>query len=72
MTKSFLSRRTFAGLAMAGLLASVSAGAVLAQDYTADNPLKVALVLHGTLGDKSFFDSAAAGMERPRPNFRST
>lgn len=66
MTQSFLSRRTFAGLAMAGLLASVSAGAVLAQDYTADNPLKVALVLHGTLGDKSFFDSAAAGMEKAK------
>lgn len=29
-----------------------------------DEPLKVALVLHGTLGDKSFFDSAAAGIER--------
>jgi basic membrane protein A len=34
-----------------------------AADYSKDNPLKVALVLHGTLGDKSFFDSAAAGMK---------
>jgi basic membrane protein A len=37
-----------------------------AQEYTKDNPLKVALVLHGTLGDKSFFDSAAAGMEKAK------
>jgi basic membrane protein A and related proteins len=37
-----------------------------AQEYTAENPLKVALVLHGTLGDKSFFDSAAAGMEKAK------
>ncbi|QQA44216.1 BMP family lipoprotein [Pelagovum pacificum] len=36
----------------------------LAQEFTADDPMEVALVLHGTLGDKSFFDSAAAGMER--------
>lgn len=66
MTISSLSRRAFAGLAMAGLLASVSATAVMAQDYSAENPLKVALVLHGTLGDKSFFDSAAAGMEKAK------
>jgi len=37
-----------------------------AQEYTKENPLKVALVLHGTLGDKSFFDSAAAGMEKAK------
>jgi basic membrane protein A and related proteins len=30
----------------------------------AQEPLKVALVVHGNLGDKSFFDSAAAGMAR--------
>jgi basic membrane protein A and related proteins len=34
-----------------------------AAEYSKDHPLKVALVLHGTLGDKSFFDSAAAGMK---------
>jgi basic membrane protein A len=60
-----LSRRSVLGLmAAAGLLTSVSATAVHAQEYTKDNPLKVALVLHGTLGDKSFFDSAAAGMAK--------
>ena len=64
MPKTKFTRRAFAGLAAAGLLASVSAGAVLAQDYTADNPLRVALVVHGNLGDKSFFDSAAAGLDR--------
>ncbi len=58
------SRRAFAGLVTAGLLASVSAGAVMAQEYTKENPLKVAFVVHGTLGDKSFLDSAAAGLER--------
>ncbi|WP_127145526.1 BMP family ABC transporter substrate-binding protein [Pelagibacterium montanilacus] len=59
-----LARRGF-GLALAaGLLTSVSAGAVLAQEYTEDNPLKVAFVVHGTLGDKSFLDSAAEGLNR--------
>lgn len=57
-------RRTFVGLAAAGLLASVSANAVIAQEYSADKPLTVALVVHGNLGDKSFFDSAAAGLEK--------
>jgi basic membrane protein A len=62
MSLKLLSRRTFAGLALAaGLLNSTAA---IAQEYTAENPLKVALVLHGTLGDKSFFDSAAAGMAK--------
>jgi basic membrane protein A len=48
-------------LLTASLMAS-TALPVAAQDYTAENPLKVALVLHGTLGDKSFFDSANSGM----------
>lgn len=64
MSKSRFTRRTFVGLAAAGLLASVSATAVMAQEYSADNPLTVALVVHGNLGDKSFFDSAAAGLEK--------
>ncbi len=57
------------GKAAAGLLlsASLMASAVIpasAQEYTKDNPLKVVLVVHGTLGDKSFFDSAAAGLKQ--------
>jgi len=48
----------------ATLLTSVFAGAVLAQDYSEDNPLRVAFVVHGTLGDKSFLDSAAEGLNR--------
>jgi len=66
MTMFKLNRRAFAGLFTAGLLATVSAGAVMAQDYSAENPLKVALVVHGTLGDKSFLDSAAAGLARAK------
>lgn len=63
-TRTF-SRRTVVGLiTAAGLMTSVSASAVLAQEYTADNKLTVALVVHGNLGDKSFFDSAAAGLDR--------
>ena len=59
-----LSRRSAIGLISAAtLLTSVSAGGVFAEGFSKDNPLKVALVLHGTLGDKSFFDSAAAGMK---------
>ncbi|MDB5542591.1 MAG: basic rane lipoprotein [Devosia sp.] len=57
------------GKAAAGILltASMMASTAIpaaAQEYTKDNPLKVALVLHGTLGDKSFFDDAAAGMKK--------
>ncbi len=45
------------------LLTAVSlAGAASAQSYSASKPLRVALVLHGNLGDKSIFDSANAGM----------
>lgn len=64
MTKFKFTRRAFTGLAVASLLASVSVSAVMAQDYSEENPLTVALVVHGTLGDKSFLDSAAAGLER--------
>ncbi|MEM9581015.1 MAG: BMP family ABC transporter substrate-binding protein, partial [Pseudomonadota bacterium] len=49
-----------AGAAILGLNALPQSAQ--AADYSADNPLKVALVVHGNLGDKSFFDSAAAGM----------
>ena len=52
------------GLLMAGGLVATAAPVVAADAYTKDHPLKVALVLHGTLGDKSFFDSAAAGMKK--------
>lgn len=64
MSFRHLNRRSVTGLLAATLLTTVSAGAVFAQDYTKDNPLKVALVVHGALGDKSFFDSAAAGLEK--------
>ncbi|WP_205747902.1 BMP family ABC transporter substrate-binding protein [Devosia sp. FKR38] len=65
MSSLKFSRRTVFGLmAAAGLMSSVSTSAVFAQEYSKENPLKVALVLHGTLGDKSFFDSAAAGMAK--------
>ncbi|WP_332687431.1 BMP family lipoprotein [Devosia sp.] len=62
MSLKMLSRRTFSGLALAAGL--MSSAAVVAQEYTEESPLSVALVLHGTLGDKSFFDSAAAGVEK--------
>jgi basic membrane protein A len=59
MTKPTLTRRAFGGLAAATALTPVLAGLARAQDR-----LSVALVVHGNLGDKSFFDSAAAGLER--------
>ncbi|MBC7737649.1 MAG: BMP family ABC transporter substrate-binding protein [Candidatus Saccharibacteria bacterium] len=60
-----LTRRSVIGLfSAAALMGSVAATSLFAQGYTKENPLKVALVLHGTLGDKSFFDSAAAGMAK--------
>src|ERR1700712_3556286 len=57
-------RTAAVGLLMAGGPAAAALPAVAADAYTKDHPLKVALVLHGTLGDKSFFDSAAAGMKK--------
>ncbi|MCD2172570.1 BMP family lipoprotein [Rhizobium sp. C4] len=45
------------------LLSGTALSGASAAEYTKDKPLKVALVLHGALGDKSFFDSAAAGMK---------
>jgi basic membrane protein A len=59
MTRPTLSRRAFGGLAAATAITPLLAGRVRAQDR-----LTVALVLHGNLGDKSFFDSAAAGLRR--------
>lgn len=53
-----------AGLVLAAGLSATAVSVAIAADYTKDNPLKVALVLHGTLGDKSFFDSAKAGMDK--------
>ena len=58
---SNLSKIAAGTLLTAGLMASTAVPAA-AQEYTEENPLKVALVVHGALGDKSFFDSAAAGL----------
>ncbi len=43
-----------------GLMVQSVANSAVAQD----DPLRVAFVVNGTLGDKSFFDSAAAGMQQ--------
>lgn len=59
MTKPQFSRRAFGGLALASALSPLLASMARAQD-----PLSVAFVVHGTLGDKSFFDSAAEGLRR--------
>ena len=53
-----------AGLVLAAGVTATAVPAAMAAEYTKDNPLKVALVLHGTLGDKSFFDSAKTGMDK--------
>ena len=55
------------GAAALTVAAGLGAAALPAQAetaYTKENPLKVALVLNGTLGDKSFFDSAQHGMDQ--------
>jgi basic membrane protein A len=52
-----------AGAIVVGGFAASTVMSAHAAEYTKDHPLKVALVLHGTLGDKSFFDSAASGMK---------
>jgi basic membrane protein A len=53
-----------AGLMLSASMITVATTAALSQEYTEENPLKVAIVVHGTLGDKSFFDDAAAGLKR--------
>jgi basic membrane protein A len=53
-----------AGLVLAAGFTAAAVPAATAADYSKDNPLKVVLVLHGNLGDKSFFDSAAAGLHQ--------
>ncbi len=57
-------RRRAAQLMLSAGLTALLPLAAAAQEYSEENPLNVALVVHGTLGDKSFFDSAAAGLER--------
>ena len=62
-----ISRRAFAGLALAAsLVVPAFAPAAQAAEYSKEKPLKVVLVVHGNLGDKSFFDSAAAGLEKAK------
>ena len=51
-----------AGFLLSASMMTAAIPAAVSAEYTKDNPLKVALVLHGTLGDKSFFDDAASGM----------
>ncbi|MBZ9936208.1 BMP family ABC transporter substrate-binding protein [Mesorhizobium sp. BR1-1-16] len=53
-----------AALTVAAGFGSMTVPANAQTTYTKENPLKVALVLNGTLGDKSFFDSAQRGMEK--------
>lgn len=59
-----LTRRRLGQLLLATSVVALSSTATFAQTYTEDDPLTVALVVHGTLGDKSFLDSAAAGLWR--------
>ncbi len=66
---SFLGKLQYlaaAGLIAAGGMMVAAAPSAAAEMYTKDHPLKVVLVVHGTLGDKSFFDSAAAGLEKAK------
>lgn len=59
-----LTRRRLGQLMLATSFAAFSSVSAMAQTYTDDDPLRVALVVHGTLGDKSFLDSAAEGLMR--------
>ncbi|RUY09326.1 hypothetical protein EOA25_11700, partial [Mesorhizobium sp. M2A.F.Ca.ET.040.01.1.1] len=59
--------QTFVALFLAAnLWASAALPVAHAADYSKEHPLKVALVVHGFLGDKSFMDSAAAGLEKAK------
>ena len=65
MRPNMLNRRAFNALALgAAAFPVVAMRAAEAKAYSKADPLKVALILHGNLGDKSFFDSAAAGMKQ--------
>ena len=61
-----MQRRTFNQLLAAGSLAATGLVALPGsrRAVAQDEPLKVVFVVNGTLGDKSFFDSAAEGMQR--------
>ncbi|MEO8756454.1 MAG: BMP family ABC transporter substrate-binding protein [Devosia sp.] len=63
---SFFSKLTKAsvGLLLAAGLAAAAVPAMAQTTYTKDHPLKVVFVVHGNLGDKSFIDSAAAGLNK--------
>ncbi|MDC9822678.1 BMP family ABC transporter substrate-binding protein [Devosia sp. ZB163] len=56
--------KTVTGALLAAALMASTAIPAFAQEYTKDNPLKVVLMLHGTQGDKSFLDSAVAGVKK--------
>lgn len=56
-------KKRMLGAAMAAAMV-VSAGAVTVPVYAEDEPYKAALLLNGTLGDKSFFDSANEGLTK--------
>ena len=63
MTRNAFSRLVLACvLIVTGLMVQGISRLATAQD----DPLRVAFVVNGTLGDKSFFDSAAEGIERMR------
>ena len=63
MGRNAISRMLLAlTLIVTGLLVQSVDRVAVAQD----EPLRVAFVVNGTLGDKSFFDSAATGMDRMR------
>ncbi len=53
-------------VALAGCSKTADKPAAPGGDQNAKAPLKVALLINGTLGDKSFFDSANAGIERAK------
>ena len=56
---------TLSRVALGALLMATASTASMADEVISkQHPLKVALVVHGTLGDKSFIDSAAAGLAR--------
>ena len=47
-----------------GWLTALALGLALSSESAAAKPLQVALFVNGTLGDRSFFDSAALGLRR--------
>ena len=56
-------KKLCAGLVLMAVIAAVAVAGGQGEQGAGEDQLRVVLYVNGTLGDKSFFDSAARGLE---------